>query len=249
MPMRKDDSKDVVFLHGWGFASGIWDDLSSRLGPRLRVHALDLSGYGAAPACSPYTLDALAAAVARAAPRRCHVVGWSLGGEVALAWARRAPRQVRRLVLIATTPCFVRRVGWSCATEPAVLQEFGRSLAADRAETLARFAAAQAKGDARGRRLTGVLRTASEQSATDAVLTAGLAVLHAADLRGELSRVRQPTLVLHGAYDRIVPPAAGSRLAAALPDARFVLLRSCAHVPFLSQPERVARKVRSFLDE
>jgi pimeloyl-[acyl-carrier protein] methyl ester esterase len=130
-----------------------------------------------------------------------------------------------------------------------VLQEFGRSLAADRAETLARFAAAQAKGDARGRRLTGVLRTASGQNATDAVLTAGLAVLHAADLRGELSRVGQPALVLQGAHDRIVPPAAGSRLAAALPDARFLLLRSCGHVPFLSQPERVAREVRSFFDE
>lgn len=249
MPVRKDDSRDVVFLHGWGFSSGIWAGLAGRLGPRLRAHALDLPGYGAAPACSPYTLDALAAAVARAAPRRCHVVGWSLGGEVALAWARRAPRQVRRLVLIATTPCFARRAGWPCATEPAVLQEFGRWLAADRAGTLARFAAAQTKGDAQGQRLTGVLRAASERSANDAVLAAGLAVLLATDLRGELSRVRQPALVLHGARDRIVPPAAGRRLAAALFDARFTLLRSCAHAPFLSQPDRVAREVRSFLDE
>jgi pimeloyl-ACP methyl ester carboxylesterase len=46
-----------------------------------------------------------------------------------------------------------------------------------------------------------------------------------------------------------VPLAAGRGLAAALPDARFRLLRSCAHAPFLSQPARVVRALREFFDE
>jgi pimeloyl-[acyl-carrier protein] methyl ester esterase len=240
---------DVLLLHGWGSSAGVWDDLADRLGPRLRVHVPDLPGYGAAPACAPYTLDAMADTVARRAPRRCHVVGWSLGGEVALAWARRAPQQVRRLVLIGATPCFASRPGWPCATTPAVLREFGRLLAADRAGTLARFSAVQARGDARAGRVVGVLLQSSGGGAADGVLAAGLGVLLDADLRRNLRRVRQPVLVLHGAHDRIVPPAAGRRLAAALPDARFRLLRSCGHAPFLSQPARVARALRTFFDE
>ena len=240
---------DVVLLHGWGFSAGVWDDLAGRLGPHLRVHVPDLPGYGAAPACAPCTLEAMADAMARAAPRRCHVVGWSLGGEVALAWARRAPHQLQRLALIGTTPCFTSRPGWPCATAPAVLREFGCSLIADRADTLARFVAVQARGDARARQFVGVLRQLSEGNATDDVLAAGLGVLASADLRRELPRVRQPALVLHGARDRIVPPAAGRRLAAALPNARFLLLRTCAHAPFLSQPARVARELREFFDE
>jgi len=242
-------ARDVVLLHGWGSSAGVWNDLAGRLGPRLRVHVPDLPGYGAAPACAPYTLEALAGAVARAAPRRCHVVGWSLGGEVALAWARRAPHQVRRLALIATTPCFAGRPGWPCATAPAVLREFGRLLAADRAGTVARFIAVQARGDARARRVASVLQQFSASGATDGVLAAGLAVLLDADLRRELRRVAQPALVLHGARDRIVPPAAGRGLAAALPNARFSLLRACAHAPFLSQPGRVARELQEFFDE
>ena len=240
---------DVVLLHGWGFSAGVWDDLAGRLGPRLYVRAPDLPGYGAAPACEPWTLEAMADAMARAAPRRCHVVGWSLGGEVALAWARRAPHQVQRVALIGTTPCFTSRPGWPCATAPAVLREFGRSLIADRAGTLARFVAVQARGDARTRQFVGVLQQLSEGNATDDVLAAGLGVLASADLRRELPRVRQPALVMHGARDRIVPPAAGRRLAAALPNARFSLLRTCAHAPFLSQPARVARELRKFFDE
>ena len=245
--MRK--TREVVLLHGWGSSGRVWDEIAPRLGRHFRVHAPDLPGYGPAPAPAPYTLEALAHAVARNAPRRCHVAGWSLGGEIALAWARRAPRQVERLALIGATPCFTTRPGWSCATTPAALRDFGQRLAVDRAGLLARFAAAQAKGDARAQRFAGLLGRIAQGSAVDRVLYAGLGILAGADLRRELARLTQPALVLHGARDRIVPPAAGRRLAAALPDARFVLLRSSAHAPFLSQPARVARALRAFFDE
>ncbi|HEY7743268.1 MAG TPA: alpha/beta fold hydrolase [Burkholderiales bacterium] len=245
--MRK--VRDVVLLHGWGSSARVWDDLAGRLAPRLRVHVPDLPGYGAAPACAPYALEAMADSMARRAPRRCHVVGWSLGGEVALTWALRVPRQVQSLALIGATPCFASRPGWPCATTPAVLLEFGKLLAADRAGTLGRFIGVQSRGDARKRRVADALQQSSADGAADGVLEAGLRVLLNADLRRDLRRVRQPALVLHGARDRIVPPAAGRRLAAALPDARFRLLQSCAHAPFLSQPARVARALREFFDE
>jgi pimeloyl-[acyl-carrier protein] methyl ester esterase len=241
--------RDLVLLHGWGSGAGIWGGLARRLAPRFRVHALSLPGYDAEPALAPRSLQAMVAAVTQAAPRRCGVIGWSLGGEVALAWARHARRQVQRLALIAATPCFTSRPGWPCATAPAVLHEFGRSLAADRAGTFERFTAAQAKGDARAKQVAGVLQRFNEQSAPTDVLMAGLGVLSSADLRRELPLVRQPVLVLHGARDRIVPPAAGRRLAADLPDARFTLLRTCAHAPFLSRPRQVAEMLRGFFDE
>ena len=243
MPVR-----ELVLLHGWGSGPGVWDGLAQRLASRYRIHALLLPGYGSDPAHAVRSLGAIVATVAKAAPRRCGVIGWSLGGEVALAWARRAQRQVQRLALIATTPCFVSRPGWPCATAPAVLREFGRSLAADRTGTLARFVAAQAKGDARARRVAGALEQFNEQGAPTDVLLAGLGVLSNTDLRGELPGVKQPALVMHGARDRIVPPAAGRKLAAELPDARFALLRACGHAPFLSQPGRVAQALREFFD-
>lgn len=241
--------RDIVLLHGWCFAAEVWAPLAAKLAPRYRVHIPDLPGYGTTPTCDPYTLESLTHSVAHAAPRRCHVVGWSLGGEVALNWAKRAPRQVRRLALIATTPCFTRRPGWPCATSPAVLQEFRRSLSADRASLLGRFTAAMAKRDSRAGHFSGFLERLSRRDTPDSVLTAGLGVLAQADVRGRLHEVHQPALVLHGAHDRIVPQAAGRRLAAALPDGRFSLLRSCAHAPFLSQPARVARMLREFFDE
>jgi pimeloyl-[acyl-carrier protein] methyl ester esterase len=112
-----------------------------------------------------------------------------------------------------------------------------------------RFIGVQARGDARKRRVADALQRSSADGAADGVLEAGLRVLLEADLRRDLRRVGRPALVLHGARDRIVPPVAGRRLAAALPDARFRLFRACAHAPFLSRPAQVARALREFFDE
>jgi pimeloyl-[acyl-carrier protein] methyl ester esterase len=129
-----------------------------------------------------------------------------------------------------------------------VLAEFGRSLAADRGGTLGRFVGAQGKGDARRRRVAGVLERAVARDASSAVLAAGLAMLSVADLRPVVSRLRQPILIVHGARDRIVSPVAGRRLAGLPPLARFCLLRSCGHAPFVSRPRQVAALLGEFFD-
>jgi pimeloyl-[acyl-carrier protein] methyl ester esterase len=58
--------------------------------------------------------------------------------------------------------------------------------------------------------------------------------------------VRVPTLVIAGAHDRIVRPAA-ARAQAALADARYVEFTGAAHAPFLSHPKRFAEVVGGFL--
>lgn len=242
---------DVVLLHGWGMNAGIWDDLSARLGARFRVHALDLPGYGATSACVPYTRQGLARAVARKAPARCHVVGWSLGGQVALAWAAAVPHQVEKLALIATTPCFVRRHDWPHAVEASVLTDFARALKTDYGGTLQRFLLLQVQGDARAIQVARQLRAALAAGAEPSieVLERGLEVLLKTDLHGRLGSVTQPALVLHGDRDILAPLAAGERLARELPSARVAVLHGAAHAPFISSRDEVCRLLTDFLDE
>ena len=241
----QNEARDVVLLHGWASGASVWNALRGRL-LGLRMSAPDLPGYGSSPLCTPCTAEILANAVARSAPRRCDVVGWSLGGLVALAWALSAPDQVRRLALIATTPSFLQRSGWPEGMAEDTFAGFETAVANDPAGALQRFALLQSQDDVQAKAVTRELRNLPTPGAT--ALAAGLGVLRSTDLRSRLHAVRAPTLVLQGERDRVVPAAAGERLSRLLPSAHYCTIRGAAHAPFLSDPAAVAAALQAHFD-
>jgi pimeloyl-[acyl-carrier protein] methyl ester esterase len=239
----------LVLLHGWGLHSGVWSTLIPQLADRFRVTSIDLPGHGhsAAPRAA-FGLDETAAAVARIAPRGAAWIGWSLGGQVALA-AAIAGAVASRLVLVATTPRFVTAADWPCAMAPATLAGFAASLAEDHNRTVRNFLTLQLRGDRRAALLLAELREvlAQRPAPAAAALAAGLAMLAATDLRGATAAVRQPVLVIAGERDRLTPAEAGRRLAAALPDGRYLGMAGAGHAPFLSAPDEFLAAIDGFL--
>lgn len=234
---------DLVLLPGWGMSAQVWTEVAALLAPQFRVHCVDWSADAAG---APATLDALADEVAKAvAAPRATVCGWSLGGQLALRWALRAPAQVARLILVATTPCFVRRPGWDCGMEPAVFDAFAQDLAHDLQGTLQRFIALQAHGDTAERTVIRHLRACIAASDA-AALAAGLQLLKRTDLRAELAQIRQPALVVHGERDGMVPAGAAEFLQRTLPDAKLATIAGAAHAPFIAQPRAVAQRIAEF---
>jgi len=240
--------RDLVLLHGWGTHGGIWSELADSLAQHFRVHVVDLPGCGQSADCDPYSLDHVATVLAREMPPYCGVVGWSLGGQIALAWARKTPRQIERIALIATNPCFARRQDWPHAVSGELLQEFGRALAADCVGTLQRFFSLQALGDEGTRAVVARLRGCLEQGGapSPAALAGGLNILLEADQRAELAAIFQPVLVLHGERDRVAPLGAGEHLGRSLPHADLIVIRGAAHAPFVTALPEVSAHLTQF---
>ncbi len=243
---------DLVLLHGWGLHSDIFGSLASTLSASRRVTSVDLPGHGRSPFDPPFhDLDSLASAIVPGLPAACTLIGWSLGGLVALRLAAMYGSRVRRLVLVATTPRFVAAPDWPHGLMTEVIEEFALQLARDHRAVLNHFLTLQARGDERQRALIRDLRLllARHDAPQPAALAAGLGILREADLRGEARRVRVPTLVISGEYDRLTPPAAGQFLAAQIPSARHVLVRGASHAPFLSHPGGFLHALEAFLGE
>ena len=235
-------------MHG-----GVFAPLVPALARRHRVHVVDLPGHGASAPVAPYDLAALANALDGATADEKEplaLLGWSLGGTVALEFARTRPSRVRSLALVATTPSFVARPDWPHAMAPATLTRFGDELRVAYRATLMRFLTLQVQGSDEGRRTLAALRERlfARGDPDPRQLDAALSVLRDADLRPSLPGVRVPALVIGGARDALVPLAATKALATALPDATHRTIEGAAHAPFLSHPAAFAAALDGFGD-
>lgn len=241
---------DVVLLHGWALHGGMWGAWLDELAQHARLHLVDLPGHGHSAWQEDIRgLAGFARAVRAVVPQGAVLLGWSLGGMIALELARSEPALAAALVLVATTPRFAAGGGWEHGMPAPVLDEFATGLAADHRGTVQNFLALQTRGDQNALDTLRQLRRSLEAHGPPdrRALEAALQVLRTADLRDALPRMAVPTLVIAGDHDRLTPPQAGRAIAEALPHARFVQIPRSGHAPFLSHGPEVLREVRGFL--
>jgi len=246
---------DLVLLHGWSLNLRVWDGLVRLLAPRFRIIAIDLPGHGrsdwdpraSTPAAQAWRVHETLAPLTE----RYALLGWSLGGQLALDLAAALPAGIERLALIATTPKFLKSANWRCGTPRPLLARLVHRLHSEGERAVSDFLALLASGSAphTAARVRSTLRAAlrTHGTACPEALTAGLARLRDGDLRRALPMVRVPALVVAGQRDRIIRPTAVRALAHALPDARYLEVAGAAHAPFLSHPVQFARELSRFL--
>ena len=244
--------RDIILLHGWGLHGGVWRELAARLAASFRVLLPDLPGHGRSRAANgDFTLEDIVTELQGYVTAPAVWVGWSLGALVALHRRAALPQRVSRLVLIGATPRFAQAPDWPCAMPPQTLAQFARDLEGDYRGTLLRFLSLQNGAGAAGQDAVRTLRAllAQHGEPDPAALRAGLRLLAQTDLRAVLPDIRPPALVLHGAYDRLAPPAAAKFLAERLPMAQLALIPSAGHAPFLSHADATWSALNEFLHD
>jgi pimeloyl-[acyl-carrier protein] methyl ester esterase len=246
---RSGRGAPLVLLHGWGMNLRVFDVLRAPLAQHYALTALDLPGHGASAWPADWTAERQLEAIAAAVPPGATLIGWSLGGQLALSLAAERACAIRRLVLIASTPCFTARDGWDHGLPAATLQQFADALEQDPPRLMSQFIELQVRGSAAAAEVRAALNGALERhgSAELPALRAGLALLAGNDLRQQARTLAIPALVLAGEHDQVVPAAASQALAELLPQARLQLVRRSGHAPFVSHPETVAAALLQFL--
>lgn len=106
-PLTRDTramAPTLVLLHGFTHTGASWDPVRSELGERYTALAPDIRGHGTASDREPVTLEAVLADIDAAAPAALTLVGYSMGGRIALQFALARPDRVERLVLVGASP-------------------------------------------------------------------------------------------------------------------------------------------------
>ncbi len=241
---------NLVFLHGWGMHSAVWHPVIKRLSKHFTLHLVDLPGMGLSRPTEPYHLHILADKISEMLPANADIVGWSLGGLVAMRIALDKPDLVRRLVLMSTTPKFVNKHDWDAGIAPDVFRNFAENVDADYHNTMTQFLTLQCMGAKDARATVKLLRKkfAERPVPTSQTLHRALNILLDTDLRNEVDRLRKPTLLIHGDRDTLAPVQAAHWMMQNLPMGYLRVMAGASHAPFLSHQEQFVEALIQFLE-
>jgi pimeloyl-ACP methyl ester carboxylesterase len=211
-------------------------------------------------------LEHIAAQPGEGQGRPVHLVGNSLGGLVSLLVASRRPDLVASLTLISPAmpvyrvpPAFSRAM--LLLLVPGVPSLAERRLAGITPEQSVRAMITMCFGQPsqvppeRVEQAVEEMRDRAEQPWADRALTRNMRGLITSYLRVGAANawraarsLKVPTLIVWGSRDRLVDPALAPRLAAAVPDARLLVLEGVGHVAMLEAPEPTARAVLGMVE-
>jgi pimeloyl-ACP methyl ester carboxylesterase len=252
---EKGAGAPLVLLHGYTASTFAWKDVFDPLSEQFRVIAVDMKGFGfSGKPDGDYTRRAQGELVIKLLDHlkidRAILCGNSMGGEVSMHTAVRHPNRVSALILVDSSGVTVSG-GSSTAPSVAGWPVIGPALMslALTSDSMVRNGLRQCfydKSTVTDEQVAAYYRPLKTRDGQHA---AYLARVQAAidPIEPEINKIGQPTLIIWGAEDELIPLEAGRRLNSLIAGSRLVVFDKCGHVPQAEMPARFTDEVRSFV--
>lgn len=237
----------LVFVHGFPFDRTVWQPQVAALRGSHRVITVDLRGFGESPAGGgPGSMHRFAEDVhdllRELQTPRVVLVGHSMGGYVALAFAHYFPEELRGLVLVGTQAGPDSEAG--AAGRRATIEKVRAGGVRVVTEAMAPKMVAPASQARMLDQVQGLMATATPAG----VIGALEAMAGRADSRPALATIEAPTLVITGAEDGVILPAESRMIAEAIEGARLETLPNAGHLVAFEQADEFNRVLNSWME-
>lgn len=237
----------IVFVHGFPLCCAAWNKQIDALKAGYRVIAPDLRGLGHNQATSGTTTmmqfaDDLHALITHLKTEPVVMVGHSMGGYVALAFARKYPKMLRGLVLVGTkSGADTPEAAAGRRTTAEKVKAGGSGVVVD---AMAPKMLAPTNQDDK---MAEQVRALMSPSKPESVVAALLGMAERPDSTAMLAEISVPTLVITGTDDIIIPPVESEKLAGAIRDAKLVKIPNAGHLVPFEQPAKFNRALEGWL--
>jgi pimeloyl-ACP methyl ester carboxylesterase len=234
--------KPLVLIHGLGARSEDWTPempVYARNG--FRVYAIDLLGCGRTDRPDiAYTIeeqvDLIQGFLNAVHVEKADVMGWSMGGWVALEFALQHPERVDRLVVMDSAGLKFKTDLSPEILEPTNISQLKRLEAVLIAHRY--YIPEFVQRD--------LLRT-MERNRPVVRRTLQSLLLEEGDFAGRLDQLQMPVLLVWGARDELIPPSVGTRMHGAIPQSVLEFYSGCGHLGPATCADRMAPRAMDFL--
>jgi 3-oxoadipate enol-lactonase len=237
------EGSPVVLVHGFPLDHTIWEPLVPLLSPHARLILPDLRGHGRSPApAGVYEMrmlaDDLLALLDSLELERVTLVGHSMGGYAALAFARAYPNRLEGLGFVAS------HAASDNLEQRANRLKLARKVARVGVDFLAKDMSAKLtlKPD-----LVEPLRELMAKTPKEGVIGALKGMADRPDSTEYLNSIVVPTVVVAGAEDPIIPLERSQTMVQLLGRAWLVEVPAAAHMPMMESPDKVASALRELI--
>ena len=241
--------RPLVFLHGFPFSRSVWQTQIDAFRSSYRVIAPDLCGFGVSPTrygattMAQYAGD-LHTLLQKLATGPIVLVGHSMGGYVALAFARQFPEMLTGLVLVST------KAGQDTAVVAAARRATAEKVQAEGVHVIVDPMAAKmlAPGN-HDESLIGQVRGLMSSSHSVGVSGALLGMAERPDSTALLAQILVPTLIITGTEDAVMPRAESEKLADGIRGSQLRAIALAGHLVALEQPDEFNRVLKQWLSQ
>ena len=246
-PDGKADSKILILLHGLGASAERWSRVIPILSRYYRVIIPDIIGFGYSdkPAAVEYTMDFFIdffkVFLDNLDISKASIIGSSFGGHVATEFAIRFNRMVEKLVLVSpagmmktSTPTLDRYIMAALYPVYEHVYEAFSEMAYD-------------SDDAVNEEI--VMDFVNRMRLTNAkyaFMSTVLGIRYAPKLKGRLSSIIAPTLLVWGDNDKMIP-LQYAREYEEIPKSKLIVIKNCGHTPYVEKPITFNKIILSFL--
>ena len=237
---RRGHGTPMVLLHGYPLDHHLWDEVAPLLEDTFDLILPDLRGFGESSTVdSVYKMEDIAddvvALLDSLKVEKAAIVGHSMGGYVALAFASLFPERVRGLGLVSS----------QVLADPPDRKEGRYKSAAEVAEKgIASVVETMTPKFTANLQLQKFARESMERQQPAAYIGALKAMAERVDSTPLLSTLHIPVVLVHGDADSLIPVDRAREVKTALPGAYFVEIRGAGHMPMMEDPEKTAEALR-----
>lgn len=235
----------VVLLHGYLESMLVWDSFVPLLYKDLRVVTLDLPGHGISVVeGDTHTMDFLADSVAAGLKsigvEKCTVVGHSMGGYVALAFAERHSDMLDGLVMLSSNPYADNEQKRETREREIALIKAGRK------ELLSKIAPAAGFAAQNRQRMKDQIADLSEQvyiTEDEGIVAILNGMMQRKDQSEMLRQLNARQTFIFGLHDDYISVEVAQKIASEQPQANIVWLENSGHMGFFEEPELTAKAI------